>query len=58
LGRQANFLDFSLQLTVFNRQLWPSLICKAYIHNNFRHLIYDNIEEDYPVAHDFVIQRC
>jgi superfamily I DNA/RNA helicase len=49
-----NFLDFSLQLTVFNRQLWPSLICKAYIHNNFRHLIYDNIEEDYPVAHDFV----
>lgn len=49
-----NFLDFSLQLTVFSRHLWPSLICKAYIHNNYRHLIYDNIEEDYPVAHDFV----
>lgn len=49
-----NFLDFSLQLTVFTRHLWPSLICKAYIHNNYHHLIYDNIEEDYPVAHDFV----
>jgi superfamily I DNA/RNA helicase len=49
-----NFLDFSLQLNVFTNHLWPSLICKSYIENNYRHLIYDNIEEDYPVAHDFV----
>lgn len=49
-----NFLDFSLQLAVFNTHLWKSLICKEYIRKSYRHLIYDNIEEDYPVAHDFV----
>jgi len=49
-----NFMDFSLQLTVFNSHLWPSLICREYIHKNYQHLIYENIEEDYPVAHDFV----
>lgn len=49
-----NFLDFSLQLNLFTRHLWPSLICKEYIRKNYQHLIYDNIEEDYPVAHDFV----
>lgn len=48
-----NYLDFSLQLTVFKEQLWPALICKEYIHKIYHHLIYDNIEEDYPVAHDF-----
>jgi superfamily I DNA/RNA helicase len=49
-----NLLDFSLQLSVFTRHLWPSLICKEFIRRNYQHLIYDNIEEDYPVAHDFV----
>ena len=49
-----NFLDFSLQLTVFTQYIWPSMICREYIQNNYQHLIYDNIEEDYPVAHDFV----
>jgi len=49
-----NLLDFSLQLTLFTQFLWPSLICKEYIRKNYQHLIYDNIEEDYPVAHDFV----
>jgi len=43
-----------LQLTLFTQFLWPSLICKEYIRKNYQHLIYDNIEEDYPVAHDFV----
>lgn len=49
-----NFLDFSLQLTVFSQYLWPSLFCKEYIKKSYRHLIYDNMEEDFPVAHDFV----
>lgn len=49
-----NYLDFSLQLTVFIHHLWPSLICKEYIRESYKHLIYDNVEEDYPVAHDFV----
>ena len=51
---EHNYLDFSLQLTVFKEHIWPSMICKEYIRRNFQHLIYDNIEEDYPVAHDFV----
>lgn len=51
---QQNLLDFSLQLAVFNDHLWPSLLCKQYLATNYRHLIYDNAEEDYPVAHDIV----
>lgn len=51
---QNNLLDFSLQLTVFCKFLWPSLICRKYLQNTYQHLIYDNIEEDIPVAHDLV----
>ena len=51
---EHNYLDFSLQLSVFKEHIWPSLICKEFIYKNYQHLIYDNIEEDYPVAHDFV----
>ncbi len=47
-----NLLDFSLQLEVFRQHLWPSLICRSYLKQTYHHLIYDNIEEDFPVAHD------
>ncbi len=49
-----NLLDFSLQLDVFRQHLWPNPFCHAYLMNTFQHLIYDNIEEDTPVAHDIV----
>lgn len=49
-----NLLDFSLQLSVFVNTLWPSLVCKKFLQQTYRHLIYDNIEEDIPVAHDVV----
>lgn len=49
-----NLLDFSLQLSVFVNHLWPSLVCKKYLQKTYRHLIYDNVEEDIPVAHDIV----
>jgi len=51
-----NLLDFSLQLEVFTRQLWPAFIAREYLSRNFRHIIYDNIEEDFPVAHDIILQ--
>lgn len=51
---QNNLLDFSLQLSVFVEHLWPSLVCKNYLQTVYRHLIYDNIEEDIPIAHDLV----
>lgn len=49
-----NFLDFSLQLSVFKNQLWPTMLFREHLQRNYQHLIYDNAEEDYPVAHDFV----
>jgi hypothetical protein len=51
-----NLLDFSLQLEVFANYLWPSLLCRRYLIQSYRHLIYDNIEEDVPVAHDILRQ--
>jgi hypothetical protein len=51
---QQNLLDFSLQLSVFANHLWPSLLCRQYLTSTYRHLIYDNTEEDYPVAHDLI----
>lgn len=49
-----NLLDFSLQFEFFKKHLWPSLLCRSYLNNNYKHLIYDNIEEDVPAAHDIV----
>jgi superfamily I DNA/RNA helicase len=42
---ESNLLDFSLQLEVFARHLWPSILCRQYLTNRYQHLIYDNIEE-------------
>ncbi len=49
-----NLLDFSLQLEVFARILWPQEIVRNYLTQTYRHLIYDNIEEDGPRAHDII----
>lgn len=53
---ENNLLDFSLQIEVFLQHLWPSLLCQSHLTQSYRHLIYDNIEEDVPVAHDLVAQ--
>lgn len=49
-----NLLDFSLQVEIFTKQLWPSQLCRDYLIRSFRHLIVDNIEEDTPVSHDIL----
>lgn len=49
-----NLLDFSLQVEVLRDDLWPDPLCRKYLVNQYRHLIYDNPEEDAPVAHDLV----
>lgn len=49
-----NLLDFSLQMEVFAHHLWPQTLCREYLSRNYRHLVYDNPEEDVPVAHDVV----
>lgn len=49
-----NMLDFSLQLEVFSNTLWSQNIVRDYLSRTFRHLIYDNVEEDGPRAHDII----
>lgn len=51
-----NLLDFSLQLEVFTHHLWPSFLCREYLFSTYRHLIFDNVEEDVPVVHDIIQQ--
>jgi hypothetical protein len=51
---EHNLLDFSLQLDTFNRCLWPSHLVRSYLAAQYQFLIYDNVEEDYPVAHDIL----
>lgn len=49
-----NLLDFSLQVEIFNKYLWPNEQVRNYLVNAYRHLIYDNVEEDGPSAHDLI----
>ncbi len=51
---ENNLLDFSLQLEIFADILFPQEIVNAYLTRTYRHLVYDNVEEDAPRAHDFV----
>jgi hypothetical protein len=51
---EHSLLDFSLQLEVFSMTLWKEEIFQSYLQDRYRHLIYDNIEEDYPAAHDLI----
>ncbi len=53
---EHNLLDFSLQLEVFVRFLWPSMLCRQYLAGRYQHLIFDNVEEDGPVVHDVLLQ--
>lgn len=49
-----NLLDYSLQMEVFLKHLWPMTICLDYLLQKYHHLVYDNVEEDVPAAHDWV----
>lgn len=49
-----NLLDFSLQVEVFRRFVWPLVECRRHLTTTYHHLIYDNVEEDTPFAHDLV----
>lgn len=51
-----NLLDFSLQLEIFANILWPQEQVHAHLTSTYRHLIYDNVEEDIPRAHDIVAE--
>ncbi|RJP46889.1 MAG: hypothetical protein C4583_18080 [Anaerolineaceae bacterium] len=54
---ENNLLDFSLQLDIFANLLWPEPMVRDHLTRTYRHLIYDNVEEDGPRAHDIVRER-
>jgi hypothetical protein len=49
-----NLLDFSLQVEVFWRHLWPLPLCREHLTQTYRHLLVDNVEEDTPFTHDLL----
>jgi hypothetical protein len=49
-----NLLDFSLQFEIFANILWRNEQVRSHLTQTYRHLIYDNVEEDTPRAHDIV----
>ena len=51
-----NVLDFSLQLEVFWRHVWPQPAGRDYLQQTYRHLIADNLEEDIPRTHDLLAE--
>ncbi len=51
---ENNLLDFSLQLEIFANLLWPMDVVHDYLMRTYHHLIYDNVEEDRPRAHDII----
>jgi hypothetical protein len=51
---EHNLLDFSLWLEVFRTILWEEPHCRDYLKRTYQHLIFENLEEDTPVAHDIL----
>ena len=49
-----NLVDFSLNLELFKDLIREVQPARNYLFGRFRHLVYDNCEEDVPLAHDFV----
>ncbi|MFM8877028.1 MAG: hypothetical protein ACKOGC_13260 [Anaerolineae bacterium] len=49
-----NLLDFSLQFEIFKNILWRNYQARSYLTQTYRHLIYDNVEEDVSASHDIL----
>ncbi|HSM26440.1 MAG TPA: hypothetical protein VK856_16365 [Anaerolineaceae bacterium] len=53
---QNNLLDFSLQMEVFHKSIQQSFLIKEYLFKSFEYCLFDNCEEDTPLAHDLMIE--
>ncbi len=51
---QRGLLDFSLTLETFQRHLLEQPPFWGYFSERYRHLLVDNLEENVPIAHDFI----
>lgn len=49
-----NLVDYSLQMELFRDILWQNPMVRSYLRGLYRHLVYDNAEEDPPYAHDII----
>ncbi len=49
-----SLLDFSLQIEVFMTHLLREPLFEHYIRSRYRHLIADNLEENFPLVEDFI----
>jgi len=54
---EHNLLDFSLQLEIFWRFLWPEgSLCREYLQDRYKHILVDNLEETTPIEHDILLE--
>lgn len=53
---RQNLLDYSLQVDLFRKVIWPLPLFQENVQGRYRHVIVDNIEEDTPVTHDLVLE--
>jgi hypothetical protein len=49
-----NLLDYSLQVELFVNHLAHHNLAIDHFRKQYKYLIYDNVEEDVPVSHDFI----
>lgn len=49
-----NLLDHSLQIELFANYAWNIDLVQSYLRNSVDHILYDNIEEDFPIAHQIL----
>jgi hypothetical protein len=49
-----NLVDFSLMVELFHRHLMPGEAFRDYFRSRYRHLLVDNLEENVPVALDWL----
>lgn len=53
---EFNLIDFSLQYEIFNKIIHDSFLIRQYLFKSYDYLVYDNCEEDTPVAHDLILE--
>jgi hypothetical protein len=51
---ENNLIDFSLNVSLFRKHVWPIDFCRNYIQARYGALIVDNLEEDTPFAHELI----
>ncbi len=51
---ENNLIDYSLNIKIFCDIAWKIPECRTYLNSRYKHIIYDNIEEDTPSSHDLI----